>query len=429
MQRLRHQLIQTLKSKGVQQSVLVVGGNFFSMSISAIAIIVISRLLGPRQFGEFSVGLAISLILNRVCDLGLSYALQKFVGQAQNPEEIKAFVSYTTYIKSIGLLITLLLGLMTYRWLGQVLHFNSTVILTAILLSTGVTLFEHLQAVLQSLHRFPHLVAINILQSVLKAAGALVFLVIGQSSGQSLLVWYLVAPLVPVLIFPVWLPQWLQLNFRQNFSREKTVIKSLASHAAIAFIAAGIIENIDVLFVQHYLSSYEAGLLGGTSRIALLFSLTAYSLGNVLYARVSRYHTQADVAAYFKKAVLLAVASAVGFVAIIPLAPLLVTITIGPDYLPGLPIMLLLLGAAFVTIAVVPFIALFFTLDAPWYFSVSGVSQLALIIVGNMLFVPTHGLPATAWTRLITRLFLLAFTVSLSFWLYRRKYHGQNLVT
>jgi O-antigen/teichoic acid export membrane protein len=79
-----------------------------------------------------------------------------------------------------------------------------------------------------------------------------------------------------------------------------------------------------------------------------------------------------------------------------------------------------LLAAAFVSIAITPFAALFFSFDAPWYFSISGLGQLFIVLVGNWMFVPVYGIEATAWVRLTARIVLLVFTISLGLWLYQR---------
>jgi O-antigen/teichoic acid export membrane protein len=196
----------------------------------------------------------------------------------------------------------------------------------------------------------------------------------------------------------------------------------MAKHTSIAFVSAGIIENIDILFVQKYLSSYETGLLGGVSRIALLFSLIAYSLGNVLNPRVARYKDKKDVNSYIKKALFLLVACIAAFLAFIPFGKLAILLTVGPEYLPGINILYILTAASFLAIAAVPFLALFYTFEASWYFSVSGILQLVIMIVGNAVFVPLYGLEAAAWTRLSTRLFLFIFTCLVALHQYKKRY-------
>lgn len=416
--------IQSLsRSQGIRQSLLMMFGNAAAQGFSAIALILISRMLGPSKFGEFSLGFAIALILNRFCDLGLSFAIQKYVPKARSNDEVNRLVSYTTRVKLIVIVIEVLIGLLTYRWIAQVLHFdNELIILMAFLLSPATVLYEHFQAVLQSMHRFSQSVIMNVIQAFTKAAAAGLFWFGHLTASMPMLAMYLVAPLLPVLVVRKLLPKWFSLKpFSTNYSSERNLTKAMISHSAVGYMAAGIIENIDILFVQGYLSTYETGLLGGVSRVALLVSLMAFSLGTVLNPRVATYTSTEHLRRFVKKAMLLLVGCVVGFLAYLLVAEWVLILTVGSEYLSGLTVMNILVASSFMTLAVIPFMALFFSFDAPWYFSVSGVIQLIIIVVGNVVLVPMFGLEASAWTRLISRTVLFIFTIAVAGYLYRQQ--------
>jgi len=416
-------LLKLTRSEGLRQSALVMGGTFFATGFSAIAIILISRILGPATFGEFSVGFALALILNRFNDLGLSFALQKFAARETTIEQKNKLFSFATRIKLLAFLFICIIGILVYLPLSRLLNFSQPlIILAAFVFSAGTTAYEHLQAILQSLHRFSQSVIANILQAILKTLGAIGFYFFSLKNSTLIFSYYLLAPLLPVFLSLKLVPSWFKIQLNQDFIKEKKLLTSIASHASIAYLSAGIIENIDILLVQKYLNTFEAGLLGGVSRIALLFSLVAYSLGTVLNPRVARYREKIHLQKFIKKASLIAALSLIGFLSLIPISKWMLIFTIGPDYLSGLNILNLLLASSFLTIAVIPFIAMFFSFEADWYFSVSGAAQLIMILAGNLIFVPIYGLPAAAWTRLITRLSLFIFTSLLAFYLYHREY-------
>lgn len=424
-----HHLQAFFRSQGIRQSLVVMFGNAAAQCFSAVALILISRLLGPSRFGEFSLGFALALILNRFSDLGLSFAVQKFIPKAQSKNEINRLVSYTTLVKGWVVVSQIALGLLSYQWLAELLQFqNSTIILCAFLFSPATVLYEHFQAVLQSLHRFSLSVLMNTAQAVLKAAAAVAIWFGGVSSTTAILIIYLLAPLFPVLFIKRLLPSWMSITpFSGNFSSERSMTKALMSHAAVGYVTAGIIENIDILFVQRFLDTYEAGLLGGVSRVALLFSLLAYSLGTVLNPRVAAYTSIHQLNSFMKKSLLLLVACVVGFIIYLMLANWILILTVGQSYLSGINVMNTLVASSFLTIAVMPFIALFFSLDAPWYFSISGVLQLIIIVTGNVVFLPIYGLEATAWTKLVSRAVLFLFTVGVSMYLYHQKRRSSHV--
>ncbi|PIY80781.1 MAG: hypothetical protein COY80_01100 [Candidatus Pacebacteria bacterium CG_4_10_14_0_8_um_filter_42_14] len=414
-------ILAAKQSKGLYQTLLVVFGNAFSQGFSAIALILITRQLGPVRFGEFSVGFALLLILNRLNDLGMTAVVQKYAARGEESAEINRIFSYTLRAKLLGSLGIFVVGMVASPFIITLLHFQRPeIIYAAFALNVVTVLYEHLQAMLQSIHRFGQSVVVNATQAFTKFLGAGVLMFLGSVGSIPAYVWYMSAPLVPLLFAKKLFPSWLKLDLKGNFSREKILSSSLARHSAIAFVSAGIIENIDILFVQGYLSSYETGLLGGVSRIALLFNLAAYSLGTVLNPRVAKYREAKHLKAFMKKSWLVVAASALGFLAFVPFSSLVVQYTIGPEYLQGSSILVILMAAAFVSIAVMPFIALFFSFDHPWFFSVSGIMQLVIILVGNAVFVPIYGLQAAAWTRLMARLAFFVFSVAVGMWAYRK---------
>jgi O-antigen/teichoic acid export membrane protein len=263
------------------------------------------------------------------------------------------------------------------------------------------------------MHRFTQVAVTNALQGVLKIVIALVFFVTATTNPALLLLVYAAAPAVPFIWLGFTFPRWLKLRIGNLSHPERKVFGQLAIHAGIAFVIAGIVENIDILFVQRYLDSYEVGLLAGISRIALLFSVLAYALSTVLNSRVARYASWVDQQAFLKKAWFLLGLTVLSWLALIPVAQLLIQFTIGPAYLAGSQYLVLLLAASMLTIAVVPFTALFYSINKPWFFSLTAVVQLVIILVGNIGFVSEFGLGAAVWTRLIARLVLLGLTLFL----------------
>ncbi len=423
------------KSQGLRQSVVNITGSLIASGLAAVAIMLISRSLGPSGFGQFSTAFALALILVKVNDFGLSVATSKLVPSVEDQQEKDYLLGLITRYRFYISLVILIAGLALSPFLAGVLNVEPSLIILAVVLSLATTYFEHTLFSLQALYKFTLGASINVLQAVFKLIFTVTFVIWSASAGLNLVTqamvifgFYMVSPFLPVLLFKTMQPSKIPFGQRKRHFLQKEQVKTIKRklwavlrHASWGILAAGIIENIDILFVQAYLSNYEAGLLGGVSRIALLLYIFAYALGNVLNPRAARYTDKHSLAAFWQKAWLVFGACVVGFVFSMFLARPLIFYTIGPEYLPALGIMRVLLGAGFITIAVMPFIALFYAFDKPWYFSVSGVVQLAIVLLGNGLLVPEYGLQAAAWTRLGARGVLLVLTVGLGLVFYRGK--------
>ncbi len=414
-----------LNSVGLRQSFINIAGSVIASGLAALALMLVSRFLGPEYFGQFSTAFALTLILMRLNDLGLSTATSKLVPAAANPAQKKGLLSliFRFRLALSGLIIVA--GVICSQFLpNYLLTANPALILLAFLLTAPMAFFEHTQFSLQALQKFKLSALLNSGQGFLKLLFVMPLILVildkGVSSFLVLLIFvvYVSAPalitLLAAAIKPKAMPLHIELPTDINLKQLRLQIWNIARHAGLGLLAAGIIENIDIIFVQAVLSDYQAGLLGGVTRIALLLYTVGYALGNVLNPRAARYTNWENMRRFWQKAWLIVGLCVIGFVFTVLLTEPLIFYTIGPEYLAAADVLRILLAAGFVTVAVMPFIAMFYAFDKPWYFSVSGLVQLIIVLAGNLLFVPVYGLPAAAWTRLTARIVLLIMTAFLA---------------
>ncbi|MBD3279381.1 MAG: oligosaccharide flippase family protein [Candidatus Pacebacteria bacterium] len=408
-------------SAGFKQAGVTVVANLGAMSITALALILVSRYLGPTKFGQFNVAFSLLLILSQIADLGLNFAQNKFVGETTNKKIINQVFSQVVAFKLISTVLLVVLGIIGSKALANYLNFTQPIlILVAFVLAGGTIWFEQLSYMLRSLHRFYWAVSLMVLQAVLKFTG-LVALVLVKGKNVSLFFsWYALAPGLTLLLWPVALPSWLRLNINNQSVKIRKQLINFTKHLSFNLAAMTFLQNLDVLFVQAYLSSWETGIYSGISRIALLLVFAAYALGMVLNPRVSRYKQKVDLQVYLKKAWLVVLIAVIGFLVFLPLAKILIQLTIGSAYLSGVIYLQFLIAAAFVTFATIPFMALFYSFEAPWYFSLTGIGQILILIVANFLLLPRFGLWAAVMIILAIRVLTFVFTVALSYYYYSK---------
>jgi len=420
-------IYEKFKSIGIRQSLFTIIGNLMGTALSAIAIILFIRIIGPEKYGEFSVGFAIVLILTRIIDLGLNTAIVKYAGETKENNNKNFIYSYTLKLKLIITTILIIIGILSYKNIATLLNLKEPlIILISFTFGLATGYYEYLVAILQSQHLFGKTVLANAIQAITKLIAAITLLWLGTHNLIPPYFWYIFAPFIPFFFFYWLVPKTTKINLKQKQPILQKKILLLARHASIGLISAGIIENIDILFVQKNLSTYETGLYGGVSRVALFFAIIAYSLGNVLNARVARYKSQDHLAKYLKKALILSGLILISFIIFIPLIKPVILLTIGNEYLAAQNILLILMASSFFALAAIPFIALFYALEADWYFSISGILQLAIVLIGNIFYVPQMGLEAAAWTRFFTRLFLLIFTALIGIIVYKKQLKNKS---
>lgn len=415
--------IHSLTSKGTQQSLLTIVGNIVSACFAAVSIILISRKMGPELFGEFSAGFALVLILNKVNDIGISLATQKLIGETSDKKQI---ITLTNSILKIKILISLMLILLLLPFsqtISTLFNFTNTLTVPiSIVVGMSVVYYEYLISILQSIHSFLNAVLVNFSQSFLKFLLSVLFVLGFISNPTQLLTLYIFVPIIPFLLYKLFIPKWLILNPLLATKKAQKTIISFAQFTALTVLSLTVMENIGVLFVKAYLTDFETGILGGISRIALLFGLIGVSLTQVLYPRVSRYKIKNDIDTYIKKAFVVLFGSILTFILLVPFNKLLIQIILGSEYVSGHYSLIILLASVFISIATVPFSALFFSFNRNRYFLITGTMQLALIIVGNYIFVPLFGLNGSVGIQLFTRSVVFLFTLVFAYDTYKKAY-------
>ncbi len=354
-----------MRSDGVSQTLVTGIGQFATAATAALAIILISRTMGPELFGEFSAGFSLALIASRLNDAGITIATQKFASKSQVKSQVKSYILYGYKLKFILTLLLASVFLIISPFLTKKLGFSHPLIVPiSLIMGLSLTYFDQLTAGLLATHMFFKAALANILQATIKLIGAMLFSFIFPISLLPILTLFVSAPIIPLLLKPFFEPKWFATNQGNVLTlKNKKAFKNLAKHTALLVFVMGVVDSIGILFVKMFVDSYQTGLLGGISRIALLFTLIGVSLGQVLNNRVSRYSKRSDLNSYIKKSFLLALASIFTFVLSIPFLPLIVSLSIGNEYLQAMQPLIVLLASVFIYIMSVPFTALFYSFD------------------------------------------------------------------
>lgn len=412
-----------MQSEGVKQAGVMTAGNLFATAVAAVAMIIISRGLGPEQFGVFSALFSLILILSKFGDLGISIAVQRYVANLGDSGQAVKIVQTSLYSKLILSFILLVFGLIFGEYLAVYLlklPDYASLVKLAFVLVFGVIIYEQATTLLTGLQKFNQAVIANLLQStgkLLLVAGLIYRGLLTVGTGFVL---YGLVPLVSALFSSRWLPRTFLLpRFDAQAFRQ---LIAIAKWTSLSIIAASLAENIDIVIVQSLMNPYDTGLWASAVRIATLASLIGWSLGSVLNIRVAKYSDKKNLDVYLRKASLLALSAAVLTLLLVPFSSFLITLTVGPEYTPAsASLNLLLISTAFLT-ATSPFAALFYLFDRPEYFAYSGILSAVSLIAGDLLLIPILGTTGAGYARIIMRLLVLGFTLVYARRAYRDKY-------
>ena len=402
------------KSSGIFSIAILSSGNFIGTIISAIALILFSRFMGPSEFGLFSAAFAAMQIIVRLADMGTNMAAERAIARVHGTDDALAdrLMRVALWFKLACFVAASIISWFLSPWISlTLLHIADVgLIRLAFFLSLGTIFFEYSTIVFQSTHRFAHVARITIAQAIGKLVFGLLLIWQGALHATSGLLIYGLMPGIGALMgwtkhtLTSWTPP-------KTWRKDLAIILRVAKWTAIAAIAATLADNIDTLLVQSFMHSYDTGIWSGAVRIATFASVLGWSVGSVLNIRVAKYHDAKHLHAYLHKAWKVALAIFIALAISIPFSHLAITLSIGPAYLPGTTALQILIFSAALTGAATPYVALFYLFDAPEYYAFAGILQTIILILGDLVAIPHFGLLGAAWVRVMVRLVILIFTL------------------
>ncbi len=407
-------MFQKVKSKGLLSIFILGSGNMIGTVISAIALILFSRFLGPSEFGLFSAGLAAMQIVIRLTDLGINMATERTLARAygRDVDLVDRLVRVGFWLKIICFTICVSLGWILAPWISvTLLHIENIAIMRlAFVLSFGTVLFEYTTVMFQASHRFAIVARITIAQAIGKLLIGLILIWQGALSSITALILYGLMPGIGSLLGWIKSP-FTSYTLPKTWKKDLGIIMSVAKWTGIAAVSATMADNIDTLMVQSFMSSYDTGVWSGAVRIAAFGSLLGWTVGSVLSNRVARYDDPKHLKEYLKKAWKISLISLAVLCLGIPFSKLAIILTVGSAYLDAvLPLQILLIATG-IAAAISPYSALFYLFDRPQYYAWVGVITTIVLIIGDYIFIPLHGLVGAAMVRIVVKVCVLIFTL------------------
>jgi O-antigen/teichoic acid export membrane protein len=406
---------------GLQESLVLTLGNLISTAISAVSLIILARVLGPAKFGAFSVAFSITMLLAKFGDFGFNLSLQKALGNAKdNLIETQKLLRYSFKIKTIASGVLVLLSLPLSVGLSQLLFAGNHFFLVflSVILTVVIIYFDYLNLAYISMGQSLTSAFMMIIQSLVKVAIVIAIFMTRQISEVAAYLAYGLSPLTG-LVFG-----FKKLNLKPVAAaispETKRSLWLLTRHTGMLTLAMAAADQIDVLLVQGLTDTYQTGLYSAASRIALLLSVVAYSVGSVLNARVARYQDKHNLRRYLGKAYLFSLISLLAAIVIVPLSTLMIRYTSGIEYIAADSTLKWLIVSGGLQVAAVTFTALFYSLNMPVYFTISGLLQVVILIFGNLILVPQMGIVGAGIVRTFMRLGVLMITVWMAHYALKR---------
>jgi len=415
-------VISLAQTKTAKNTYLVFIGNSLAGLIGMFLMIILSRSLGPEEFGVFSVSFAFLSLLGKFGDLGLNFGMVKDISQSRVRERkgktAKIFQT-VFFAKAIICLAIVFLGVFLAKNLS-VKFFNSVLSTAAIrwlsVLFPLFVFYDLVRVYFEANKRFLESSLMYISANLIKLV-AVVALLVFWSQFKNFILIYLLSPFAAGWLFFPRTKLRLKLKFYQQ---EFKNLLGFSSWMAVSVVAAAVGENLNVLMTSSMLSAYQAGIYSAAEKFILPFYVFAGALGTVLISRASEFLEVSHIKRFIKKVAVLQLIFLGLVMVIFPLTPFL-PLVLGREYLPSVKILQILIIASYFRLAITPLNSVFYPLNKSIIFAIDALLQAALLFVLNQQFLPRLAAKGAAWSLLIVDLTIFVLNYLFLFFVLRQR--------
>lgn len=387
--------------------------------IAAIFFILAARLLGPAEFGLFSLATAASFMFADVFDIAINTSLIRFVsrelrkGDGEEDKYLK-FIFKTKYLIGFVLVITVgiiavpLSRLLFAQSLPRVLFLVSIGTAFQLIYTFGLS---HLQARREFVKAGASIVSLPLI----RLFGFLSLIVVRSVKVMStLVVYFFTVPIAAFVALTLAPKSFLRVSHERRVAR-KFFRYSLPLTAGFAL--ATVSGRIDNFILANLAGSTAVGFYAAAFRLFTPVQYLTGALSTVFAPRFASFENKQQVTEYFRKSLLAMGALSFGVLLAIPLSPLIIRLFYGIEYQSSVVVLQILAIGFSAFLLQAPFTStILYYFAKTRIFAVINAVQLAIIVLANLFFIPIFQEKGSAiafiFTQFVVLVVLAAYTLN-----------------
>jgi O-antigen/teichoic acid export membrane protein len=408
------QVKQMAFSRTSRNSFIIFGGNFISALFSVVAVIFVSRTLGPTNFGILAVYSSVVTTLLGLTDFGLGTTAIKFISSHIDTDKHKAFVAMKVIFK-LEVIAGILIGVIGLMFSGPIANLlGGPHLLLAIRLAFVASIFASAGAFiapfLVAYQRFFTNAIVSTSGAVMKLIGVVILLKASQLQLNSVLLLYTTITILGFMLGLALVPKDFTEETKpgeqkkalgQIFHFSKWILLSY-----FATVAAG---QLDVFLLLRLKGPRPVGLYAAAMQLASIMPIFIGAITTVLLPQVSKLRGRHQLMNYIKKVSFGATLLVIALTPVLLLGGILINLIFGSRYTESIGTFRILFATFFFSLYVNPITLVLYALDAPKVLTVLNYCGLIVTLILNFALIPTLGVTGAALTFFLTN--LLVFIV------------------
>ncbi len=411
-QRIKSVLGYDLRLGIVQNSFIVLTGQFIRLALGLISSALLARGLGPISFSIFSVIGAATNIGLTIADVGLSSSAVRSIA-AETPQADRARFIANSYsrLKIFGGLLFAISVIILAEPIARLLNLPNdsgrNIIWIACIGFIASILGVTIGTLLQALRRFRALVTTQILNAALTVGllGILYFtqrltilpallIVGGITTGAAVLFSFFKLP-----------KDWRQSLFARGalFNTDSRRLLAFGKWLWVSGILYILATQIDPILLNTLVSPQAVGWYALALNLSSKFDLLNQTLHVVLLPTVSSFTTRAAYLIYLRRSLIRSLMLGILVLATIPFVRPFILTVYGPDFAESVNVFYWLLAVVIFDLLFNPIGLLAFPLNLPRLLAVSDAARLISLIAFGIWLVPLYGIYGFAMAKLISK--------------------------
>jgi O-antigen/teichoic acid export membrane protein len=387
--------------------------NVITKGLSFLSILILTRMLGPEDYGKYSFVFVTVALCSALFDFGMENTAVRFA--ARDKDKKQTIFGLYLSVKIFTLLALVLFFIFGGEWLFRLMDKAAVSQYMPFLIMglIGESLFLVNDTYLQANQQFQLRAAINIARYTV----ALLYVIFLLSGNQVALQTVFYIYLVPLAFSLAFLGKYLGFIRTYIHKRmEKSLFKELCRYEQWMFVysvAYNLLGRVDFFMLGFWVGFHELGIYNAAFQLCSIVSFLPMALGKVLLPALSELSEQE----IFKKGrKLIRATNWMCLAASLPIPFLhwLVPLLLGKDYASAVPVLQILLFAFILSLMSMPYEQSLYSLGQPKILSVGRYLQLLLIVLLNLVMLPVmgaeYGIYIVALTGLAGRVMYLVFS-------------------
>lgn len=380
---------------------LVLGGRGGFLGLWFLGLLLLIRSLEPRDFGTYSLCVAVVKIVTSVWGDALDFAALRQVPLLLSTDRPQAFALLRTVFWGrgvLGVIIFAIAGVLASPLAGVFFHVppHASLFLLVGMGILGDLLLRSLTGYFQAAEEFSRYLLLDGILQVGRFLAVLIMIATHTLTVQSALSVFAGFPFLVFLVGLLLLPKewsWWPLPRRHDV----VAIFHYSKWLVVSFIAAALYERVDVLLLGHFRTMEEVGVYSAALTLATLPDFIVGCLTTVLHPRIVHLYAAGQFAAFNRRYWSWALPIA-GLVAVVALlfGDFLIRALLTARYVAAIPVFqVLVLGTLFWG-AVTPVSSSLLALVVPQRIVLVTASALVLMSLLGSVLIPIFGFMGAA---------------------------------